>query len=274
MELWLIPIIGLLSVATTIVSSKGALFDNRYKWYNRLNKRGKIVAVMGFVIVGLSILQFVIVRKNEMDNELKLIEQKRNSDSIIYSEINKGIEYNRKKLFADLSQALAKEKIMLDTVAKQILSLRDSVKTVIIQSPHVDPIVLIRKNDISHLARGDTIDMHLSVISTQAQAKKFNMSAFCVINYLDGRTRVLGHLNLIEGRINIPKDQLLTVYFSFVEKRQIEKIEILINGSFKQNDKVKEVSFNDLYIYNYSTQITGFLEGNEKLQFLKKYNLK
>ena len=74
-NLWFIAIIGLLGLVSTIVSSKGSLYDKRFKWLRRLTNRGKIVAAIGLSIVVLSAWQYmatnspaenpiIIIRKN------------------------------------------------------------------------------------------------------------------------------------------------------------------------------------------------------------------
>jgi len=68
-ELWNTIIIGLLSLVLTLLSSKGQLYDNRRKWYQRLSNRGGAVIIIGLLIVSLSSIQYWKIEKRNSDKD-------------------------------------------------------------------------------------------------------------------------------------------------------------------------------------------------------------
>jgi hypothetical protein len=274
-ELWLIPIIGLLGLISSIISSKGSLFDKRYKWYKRLTQRGQIIALIGIAIVGMSIWQYIVVKKRDDQKEKIQLAQRKLSDSTISTEIKKGIDSNRHQLFTDLSEALAKENLKLDTLTKQIESLRDSAKTVILTLPREKPIIIIKHDGIKHKwLKNDSLEIELTFISSQAPSNLINLNVFCEVNYVNKTKQIIPFPNFI-SKVNVPKDQPMAQTFTinFI-KSPIEHLNIALTGNYSQVGLKSSIKLEDVYVYFLATKETGFLQGEDKILFLNKYHLK
>ena len=133
-EIWFIPLLGILGLASTIISSKGGLYDNRFKkrWYKKIKLRGWIVTTLGLAIISISIWQSIKVNAENKQEKATQILLRKESDSTIAAEVRSGVDSNRRILFSDLSQALASQQLALDTVTKTVKSLTDSAKTIIV----------------------------------------------------------------------------------------------------------------------------------------------
>lgn len=273
-ELWFIAIIGLFGLASTILSSKGSLFDKRFKWYKRLTQRGQIVALLSLAIVGLSIWQYVIVKNKDNEKDILQIQQNKLRDSTIAAEIAIGVDSNRRKLFYDLSEALAKQNLILDTVTKNIKSLRDSTKTVILNSPKEDPVILVRSDGIKHLQKHDTVELKISLVSTQASSNLLFLSYLCEVHYLDGSIERSDIGKLLISVLKMPKNEVLGKSFYLFAEKRIDFINIALIGKYTQIENRKEIELLDVYEYSFTTKETSFLLTEKKSLFIEKYKLK
>lgn len=119
------------TAALTIISSEGSLHDSRRKWFNRVTKRGWYVTAIRFFILVLSVCQYLVSESKENSKEefAKLENAKRDSTTI--SKINNGVDSNSKKLFENLSEALAKHGYKFDSVTKQIDRIVENTRRII-----------------------------------------------------------------------------------------------------------------------------------------------
>lgn len=104
----------------TFLTAKGGLSDDRRKWWRRLTRRGRKVWFFSLLGIGVVFTQELnLQRKNDVqENQVK--KNNRERDSIITAQVNAGVDLSRRKLFADLSEALAKQGFRLDTVSKNL----------------------------------------------------------------------------------------------------------------------------------------------------------
>jgi len=100
-ELWCTIIIGLLSLVLTILSSKGQLYDNRKKWYQRLSKRDVTVIIFGLLIVSLSAVQYWMIEKRNNEKDKLIVELQRDTpvlvikvDGIVLERRSDTLEFN------------------------------------------------------------------------------------------------------------------------------------------------------------------------------------
>src|SRR5687768_7987857 len=127
-ELWIIASIGLLSLLSTILASKGSLFDKRFVWYNRLTKRGWIVAVLGSMIIGLSAWQYFLIKRKEETKEILQIKQQKDSDSTISAEIKKGVDSNSRQLYATYKELTHQQNLNAEDQRRIILTQQENQK--------------------------------------------------------------------------------------------------------------------------------------------------
>lgn len=273
-ELWIIGIIALLSLILTIISSSDNVKDNQIKWYKRLTARGLKVLILGLTIVFLSISQAIIVNIKEKQKEVTQDNQRKISDSIISAEIKKGVDLSQKQLFNDLSEAFAKQNLKLDTVSKSIETLRDSAKTVIFNSPKEDPIIIVKEDGITHLQKNDTIEVKLSIVSTQAACNLIFINYFCEVNFVDGsKSNSFLSKQLLKGILLIPKEQPLSTTFEIYThtKKKIDFVNIALIGKYRQTESNKEILLQSVYKYSFITKKTSFLLPDEIKNFFGKY---
>lgn len=201
-ELWYIIAIGFLSLASTIISSKGSLYDKRRRWYSRLTKRGKFVVAIGLFIILLSFLQFRKLQESDNQKDALLKKERDARDSIISARIAAGVDSSSNKLFNDLSIAFANQNLLIDTVKKRIESLRDSAKTVIINASKDLPRLIIRDDGIVFRQTRDTLYVDFAIVSTQAEAR------LNFIDYILKKTILTGRLLILQGRIYTVKQSI------------------------------------------------------------------
>jgi hypothetical protein len=272
-ELFFIPLIGMLSVVSTIISSKGGLYDKRFKWYKRLTKRGYVVSSLGIVLVGISVWQYLATKRNNEQKEGIQIQEKRRSDSIIANEIQKGVELNRKQLFDDLSEAMAGQNLKLDTVTNSIKSLRDSTITVIYNSPRENPIIIVRGNGITHQQVKDTIIFELVITSTQAAAKILFINYLCELNYSDGTKDWTKISPFLKRKFIAPKEQPFSRKFYVQATKEVKFVKIILMGKYSDEGGYSRKTMLDVYEYDLSTKQTSFMLEDKKSNFLREYNI-
>jgi hypothetical protein len=165
-SLILIIFASLIPFAVTWITTPGEIFiEKGEKKKKEIFRRrtGKIISVKGYWFIGAILLTgtlaFLQYKQSESDKRVLKIERDKR-DSIITSRINAGVDSNRRVLYNDLSLALAKQSLTLDTVSKKLRSLgKPSQNTnTIIQQP--DPLFgicawehginLTEKNDALH----------------------------------------------------------------------------------------------------------------------------
>lgn len=272
-ELLFIPIIGVLGIVSTIVASKGSLYDKRFKWHSRLTLRGWFISAIGLSIVGLSVWQYITTKKEDTKKEVMQAQQTRFNDSIITAEIKKGVDSNRRQLFNDLSEALAKQALRLDTVTKNIRGLRDSPKTVIYNSPKEIPQILVQSDGIKTEVKDSTVRFEIEILSTLATSNVVFINYLYELNYADGSKSRTKLTNLI-GEIIIPKDRSISKGFSGITNKEIKFINIALLGIYYSSDGLEKIKLEEVYNYSFTTKKTSLLDSEPKERFLKFYNIK
>jgi hypothetical protein len=159
-----IVFVFLIAIATgylTFLTTKGGLTDNRYSAiWKKFTKRGKYVFLTLLFITSILILQEwnTQIKSTQKEEEIKVEGNKRDSllkkeiklrDSIITTQVSKGIDSSRKKLFEDISIAFATQGLVLDTVRKRVEKISDSSKKIINYYAQDDPILTIDTDGIS-----------------------------------------------------------------------------------------------------------------------------
>ena len=124
--------IVVLTIWLTFVTSKGGLTDNRLKGFKVLTKRGKRGIAIGVLIVIIMCLQEWNnkIVSDKIDDILRTEQQSRFNE--VSKGINSGVEKSTQQLFENLSVAFKKQGLQYDTIKNQVLKLRDSIKTTII----------------------------------------------------------------------------------------------------------------------------------------------
>jgi hypothetical protein len=269
----IISFIGLLSIVATVISSKGGLYDRRFKWYKIITTRGWIVVWCLSVILVLTIWQATSEKEEQDSKESALREQRRINDSTVAADIQKGVEKNSKKLFDDLSQALARQNLRLDTVTNTLEKLRDSEKTVIIKPPAVEPFLMIMNNGIKHTRLEDNrTRFNIAITCSQATAKKLDISFFMELLFTDGTVQPYGP-DKIFSQENVPKDMAHEETVTLHNVKEIRTMNIGVWGTYTDSENSKVYRVKDVYAYNASTKQTAFLIKEFQEKFFVRNNL-
>ncbi|MBN8668694.1 MAG: hypothetical protein J0M30_14445 [Chitinophagales bacterium] len=273
-ELWYIIGIGILSLISTIISSKGPLYDKHHKWYKRLTKGGKWAAAIGLTIIAFSFLQYRLIKKRDDRKDGLLKVERDNRDSIISARITSGVDSSTNKLFTDLSIAFANQNLRLDTVRKRIESLRDSAKTVIVNNARDLPRIIIREDGIKIRQINDTSFVNIAILSTQSEANLEFLDYICKLDYSDGSSSYTSRASLCKGPLLMPKEQLLNNEFYITSSKPIFGFSIAIIGLYKPVDENRPIELLDIYVTKVSTGKTGFLMGINKENALISFGIK
>lgn len=271
-EIWFIPLLGILGIASTIISSKGGLYDKRFKWYKRITGRGRIVTTLGCAIIGLSVWQSIKVNKDHKLQDEIQIKLKKSSDSTISAEIKSGVDSNRKKLFSDLSQAFAVQQLALDTVTKTVKSLRDSAKIRIIEKD--DPVLEIHevpgKNVISIIEeKNNNYQFKILLSSSDAASSFFEIKSSIVTeDSLNNLFYISFHYPLKQIK-KISKDAYLGLNFTANNVRPFKLIYFWYRGKYKNIDNTKEMYMDEVYEFNPTNNQTG-IATPDKQDLVKK----
>lgn len=261
-EYWILVAIGILTIISTIFSSMGNIIDKRRKWWRRLKFNGYAILFSGICIIGLGFWQFKLIKNSEAAK-----------DDIIKTEIQNGVNSIKMDLFHDLSEAFAEQGIQLDSISNLFEGLRDSVKTVVVNSPVEDPIIVLRHNSISYEEINSDIKFKISLTTLDESAKMNQLKYFCVLNANDNRIhKTRTGIFPVDGFI-FPKEQNSTVEFIIHEAPDFESINIALFGSYSNRAGDQIIEHKELYEYNLKTGVTSMKSHIIRDEIFKKYNL-
>ncbi|MBD0725749.1 hypothetical protein B6A10_11205 [Flavobacterium sp. L1I52] len=224
-NIYFITIIALLTLWLTMVTTKGGLTDHRHKnWWKKITKRGWIAISIGSGIAIVLTLQEINNRR-VTDYKDKILASEQNSrDSII----TKGIESSTQKLFDNLSIAFKKQGLQYDTIKNQVLKLKDSIKTTIINGePPLISLTNLQIKDSTHFI-DKTYKVQYTIISHDAVSFNINFM-FDIFAFTPN-----GNILTIKKNINI-----------FYKGQTIAKEESLYNSL----EIPKDTSFYSLYAF-------------------------
>jgi len=264
--------IAITTAILTFLTTKGGLTDNRFsKPWERLTKRGKQVFLLLIIMTALLVLQeWNSQTKN--DEKDKLLEAETHQrDSIVTNGIKQGVDSSSRKLFADLSEALAKQKLEFDPINKEIKNLKDSIKKLVV-NPEEVPVLVIK---ITHEKQPDSsIKIKRTFIASVASAKVFYLDDFWEVNYSDGTKELLPKKQLLYGPLTISKEYPLikgtTLYNA---NKEIVYVNIAMFGKFSSLNNDKQIVFKQVYQYTFSNKSYETLDANSMERFYKYYNI-
>ncbi|MGN6477260.1 MAG: hypothetical protein ACTHKV_08540 [Flavipsychrobacter sp.] len=269
-------IIGLLTVYSTFLTTKGGLTDNRFNgFWRKLTRRGKLVLLLGLATIILLGAQawYNDVKSDQKDEALKKERDKR--DSTITAGIRSGVDSGNKKLFDNLSIALGKQNLQLDTLSKSFVALKDSVSKLPGPAPIEDPVILIRKDGISLFNKTDTsVSIRISLTAAQASATNISINCFFVVTTMDGITNPGEIMTLgIDKRTIIPKDQSVGPSVVFNSSKEIKLLQIAMKGSYTGVHSKKVIPLREVFEFSAPEKATIFKLDSVVNEFFTKYGL-
>ncbi|MCC9064841.1 hypothetical protein [Flavobacterium piscisymbiosum] len=241
-----VAIIAFFTFVLTMITAKGSLTDHRYKWYKwkRYTPRGKQAIGFGLLVALTLFLQDINNRNVSKDNDKKLSDK----ETLRAKEIKAGVKNATDQLFDGLSLAFKKQGLQYDTIKNQVIKLKDSVKTTIING---EPPILSFSNlqivDSSYFKK--TYSVKFTLICKKADSYNTNITVdiFAVspnsniytikrnINILY-RGQIIQTNEELSNTITIPKD---TSFYSFYAFR--------LKGYYFKHDKTK-IDIDNFYL--------------------------
>ena len=256
----------------TFLTTKGGLTDNRFsKPWEKLTTRGKqVFLLLIFMTILLALQEWNSQTKND-EKDAALESETHQRDSVITNGIRQGVDSSSRKLFADLSEALAKQKLEFDPINKEIKNLKDSIKNLVV-SPEEVPVLLA---EITHEKQPDSsIRIKRTFVASAASAKIFYIYDFWEVNYSDGTKELLPKKKLIYGPLIISKEYPIikgtTLYNA---NKEITYVNIAMFGKFSSLTSAKQINFKEVYQYMFSNKSYETFDANATDRFYKYYHI-
>lgn len=282
MSVIILVLIALFVAASSFVSSTGKVIDRRRKHFKYITNRGWVIICLNLIVVILSVAQYRL-NERELGEKERINESRQHiRDSILKAGYDSSLlilkdkfDTSNLKTVSVVSQTLGKYGYLLDSSNKELKKIiRDSSKTkVYVQE---DPILtLCVQNGIvlKELKNGFN-NFSLSICSEGAGSTDFNLD--CQVIFADSLTKFtyVGRIDPLAKSTQIPKENIITSFFSVTDNIKSDFLYIWIKGTYKNIDKTKEYSIDNLYYYNYKGKTYGLVNGktrDEALNFIKGY---
>lgn len=240
-NIYFVITIALLTLWLTMVTTKGGLTDLRFNnWWKKLTQRGWIALSIGIIIAIVLSLQEINNRKISENKDRILSLEQNSRDNLITSGINKGVESSTQKLFENLSIAFKRQGLQYDSIKNQVLKLKDSIKTTIINgAPPLIALTDLQIKDSTYFNK--TYEVQYTIISHDAAS--FNTNFMFDIFAITPNSQILTikrNINIfykgqtiskeesLSNSLEIPKD---TSFYSLYAFR--------LKGNYKKNDSTK-----------------------------------
>lgn len=241
--------IAILTFWLTFVTAKGGLTNHRYtlQWWKRITNRGKIA---GFILIVLPIVLVFQEANNQRISHNSNIDLKNAQDSsaeFITQGVKKGVKIETDVLFENLSIAFKKQGLQYDSIKKQVLYIKDSIRSN--NASIIPPLLRIRNlefKDSSATTRRNTI--LYEIISDNAVSYKCDLK-FDIFGITTNVTPTSIDFNLraIYKNITIAKDQRISAYLSFIDNFHCNTYILRLKGSYYSSDK-KLITIDELYL--------------------------
>jgi hypothetical protein len=262
-----IVLISVLTACISFVSVKGTLSNLTYrkKWWKIITKRGWLVIGLAVSIIGLLLWQNSINEKNASIKDAQLKTEQNNSDSIIAVKVDS----NRKILFKDLSEALAKQNLKIDTITKSLYKIKDSTVTIINNNySQVDPVLDISEKGIKFI-RGElnTHTLRISYSSFNTGSSNFDITLHIIASFDIGPNQYLGSSKPLPNNLKIPAKRDFITNKEIITLNSFTKVfkvfYLYLLGSYSTIDKRKSYSIETLYKYDVEKESITLI-GNEE----------
>ena len=260
---------GILTAYLTFLTAKGGLTDNRNSGHwRKLTKRGKYVFGILFLILVAFCLQEI---NNNVINDRKdslLAKERYHRDREITEGIRTGVESSNKKIFDDLSIALKRRDIKLDSLEKIIFEIKDRSKLIVNNYPQPDPILVMtikgNKQTIDSLF---TKSYEVSLQSLKAGSSNFRIKGEILVEYEDN-TFEFAKTNYFPIDLKIAEGHEFVHYFHTSTIRKISNIYFHLNGSYSTIDCKKNYRINQLYVYKVQSDLSYLVDNSTRIRIM------
>jgi hypothetical protein len=253
----LIPTITLIISFTT--SNGQGLINSQKKWNKFVTPKGWLVVFLNFAIIGLVLWQNTLTSDASKKDKDDLLRQRKESDSTITAGVKSGVDSSRRVLFEDLSIALAKQNLQLDTLTKSLTIIKDSTRNIVNNYSQDDPVLIIDTGGIK-LINGKEGMIYIS--SKDAGSTNFNLKSFIFnLNY-QNKVFYIDSMHLLSRSIKIPKNNKWEVNFNLDCKEPLKGLFVYTKGTYTTLDGTKKYRLDNLYFFDLKDNITSLIIAN------------
>jgi hypothetical protein len=268
-----IVIMGLLTLYSTIVGS--GLTDGRKKWFQSLKNKGKSVAAVGIVMLGLSVWQYIYTKREEHKEREKEAALRLARDRKMQDEIQRRTDSGLMRIAAGLGKSFNYQGLKIDSLTFLVSEVRDSAgKTVITNNnfPDVTPSLLIYFDGIKIDWQTDT-SFHVRVLLkvSGAPATNFDLTLYSFLTMKDGEFEVETTQHPIRKTRILQKDEGETIGLT-VERRlsEVADLKFYLKGTFTSVSGAKPGNVDEVFLFDLTTSVTSIYKEPHRTEFLNK----
>jgi hypothetical protein len=201
------------------------------------------ILIVCYIVV--TFYQYSINKKESGKQQVRIDSIQRASDSVISA----GIDTGNARLFRNLSEALAKQQLQLDTVNKKLVDIRNDTsrrKTTIVSGP--DPVFLIDSiiQDRDNGRRHHFIVVFHSLLSTSTG---FDIMGYTTIRNLQGKLIAAGGGKIFSFNEKVPPGREIIHGFEVDANPSLKQVYVYLKGTY-QNTSGKKIPIDDWYLYD------------------------
>jgi hypothetical protein len=247
-----IIIVALVPAATmflTFITSKGSLYDNRRKLWRRITGRGLAAILINLFIIGATIMLYVLSEKQNDEKNKELTK----SQSNMQQNIRAGIDSGNSRLFKNLSEALAKQNLKLDTVNNELVRIKNDTTR--------NRITIVSANDpFLDFCSGQTIyidSIYNNIIRFQVKLCNYEVASvdididiYLVEESQEHSLHFLRTKKIFPIGSTLPKNTQQAFPFSTIYNPATIKYYFLLYGTYKNTDRTKLFNVNTLFVYD------------------------
>jgi hypothetical protein len=245
-------VVALVPAATmflTFITSKGSLYDNRRKWWKRLTGRGLLAVLTNLFVIVATIMLYVW---SEQQNDKKNKELAR-SQSNMQNSIQKGIDSGNNRLFRNLSEALSKQNLKLDTVNKELVKLKsDTTRNRITVISATDPFLDFCKGQTIFVDSiyNNIIRFQIKVCNYEVASNDINVDVYLIEESQNHTLNFVRTRKIFPVGSKLPGNTEQAFPFSTLYSATTIKYYFLLYGIYYNTSHTKVFNVNTLFVYD------------------------
>jgi hypothetical protein len=276
-----IILISFFTLCISFVSVKGTLSDLKYKkkWWKIITKRGWGAIVLTLSVIMLLVWQNYLSEKTSDKKDEALKKEKEKSDSTVTNRIKAGVDSNRKILFDDLSQALAKQGLGFDSNQKRIEKLvKDSSKIRVFEKedPVLHLVTMAGKKGIEIIKEDNgAFTIEIQILSSDAGSGGFEITYSILKANSKDQIIYLGKRSPLQYNKKLSANQASISPFIIPSDNygKPEMIFVWARGKYKNIDLSKTFQLDEVYYYNVNGNTFGEMEGKTREAILNNVKM-
>jgi hypothetical protein len=239
----------------TVITSIDTLHEDSGTWAGRNWK--KISIVLCFVaLVWITSFQYDQAKTQKLVDKTSLDSTRKASDSSIQA----GIDSGNNKLFKNLSVALGKQNLKLDSVTNELVKIKNDTarRAPVIYGP--DPVITLCTDSsivLFDYPQSNLVRFKINVCANQAAAKKIGLSAYIVGEDNLHNLVYLGVKDIATGKVTMDNHTVMTGKLTTSYVPTAIKYYFLIRGSYFDIRLTKRFFVDELFLYDMVRRMSG-----------------